>query len=188
MTDTESGAPPRALIVVATVLAVALAVGVALFALLGPGEQDPAEQPDPATGPLALVPVPAPDAGSPACGKLIGAAPGALTSAGDTLPRRDLAEPAPQATTAWGAGGSDEAVVLRCGLERPPELTRTSNLRVINEVQWLHVPGQGSATWYVVDREVYVALTVPEQAGTGPLQEISDLVDRTLPQVPLRFG
>ncbi|GAB3477820.1 DUF3515 domain-containing protein [Amycolatopsis cihanbeyliensis] len=184
MADNETGAPPRALIVVATVLAVALAVGVGLFALLAPGEEEPA---DPATGPLALVPVPAPEAGSDACDTLVGAAPGALTSSGETLPRRELAEPAPRATTAWGAGGSAGAVVLRCGLDRPPELTRTANLRVINEVQWLHVPGEGAASWYVVDREVYAALTVPDDAGTGPLQEISDVVDRTLPQVPLRF-
>jgi hypothetical protein len=39
-----------------------------------------------------------------------------------------------------------------------------------------------------VDREVYAALTVPDTAGTGPLQEISDTVAAKLPARPLRFS
>ena len=34
----------------------------------------------------------------------------------------------------------------------------------------------------VVDRPVYVALTVPEGSGTGPLQEVSDAVGEALPK------
>ncbi len=85
---------------------------------------------------------------------------------------------------AWGA---PNPVVLRCGLDRPPELTRDASLRVVNGVRWLHVPGQGSATWYAVDRPVYAALTVPADAGTGPLQQMSDTLADTLPETPLRF-
>jgi hypothetical protein len=164
-------------LVTAAVIAVALAVAVAVFALTKNGEPAP-------TGPLALVPVPAPQAATPACSTLVSALPAGLTSAGKTLIRRELANPAPVGAVAWGG---DDPVVLRCGLDRPPELTRTAELRLINGVQWLQVPGPDTATWYVVDREVYIGLTVPTSAGTGPLQTVSDTVAAKLPPQPLRF-
>lgn len=176
--DTETGAPPRFLIAIAAALAIGLAVAVAVFGLSSPGE----ETPPPA--PLPLVPVSAPQATSGQCAALVAALPGELTSAGRPLARRDLADPAPPATAGWGDG---DPLVLRCGLDRPPELTRTAMLRMINDVQWIQVPGAGSSTWFVVDREVYVALTVPENTGTGPLQRISEIVADTLAPAPLRF-
>ncbi|PXY27058.1 DUF3515 domain-containing protein [Prauserella muralis] len=178
---TETGAPPRALIIAAAVLAVALAAAVAVLGLLSSSGEDSPDEP----GPLPLVSIPAPQADSRTCAALIDAAPAELESAGRQLQRRELAKPAPPATLAWGL---DNPVVLRCGLDRPPELTRTSSLRQINGVRWLEVPGEGSSTWYVVDRPVYAALTVPADAGTGPLQQISDTVAATLKQTPLRFG
>ncbi|RSM36992.1 DUF3515 domain-containing protein [Amycolatopsis balhimycina DSM 5908] len=165
-------------LVTAAALAVALAVAVVVFALTKGSEP-------PETGPLALVPVPAPAAGSPACTALLGAAPTELTSNGTRLKLRELATPAPPATMAWG---EPDSLVLRCGLNRPPELTPSAQLRLVNKVQWLQVPGEGASTWYVVDREVYAALTVPDSAGTGPLQEISDAVAANLPARPLRFS
>lgn len=174
-----TGAPPRRLIVLAAVLAVALAAAVALVALfVRPG-------PQPATGALALPSVPAPQANSAECAALLAALPAELNSKGARLPRRELAQPAPPATMAWG---EPDPIVLRCGMERPPELTPTAQLRVVSGVQWLPVAGQGMSTWYVVDRAVYLALTVPDSAGTGPLQQTSDTVAATLPAVPLRFG
>jgi hypothetical protein len=132
------------------------------------------------TGPLALVPVEAPHAGSAGCVALLGGLPAELTSGEKVLATLPLAEPAPPATRAWGAPASDP-VVLRCGLTRPPELTATSRLREISGVRWLPVTGSGAATWYVVDRDVYLALTVPNDAGTGPLQEVSEAVRAILP-------
>ncbi|MCT2584792.1 DUF3515 domain-containing protein [Actinophytocola sp. S1-96] len=139
----------------------------------------------PRTGPVALVTVDAPGAGSAECRTLTGALPDALPNAGDALDRLPLAEPAPPATAAWG-DQVREPVVLRCGLNRPAELTPTSPLRVIDDVQWLVVPGESAATWYVVDRGVYIALTVPEHTGTGPLQQISATVASTLDPAPVR--
>jgi hypothetical protein len=176
--ETNTGAPPRGLIIIAAVIAVALAAGVAVFGLLS-GSNDAT-----ATGPLALVSVPAPQAGAPECATLTAVVPAELTSNGAKLAVRELAAPAPPSTIAWG---DTDPVVLRCGLEKPPELTPTAELRVINGVQWLQVPGEGAATWYVVDRDVYVALTIPDTAGTGPLQEISTTVSAKLPARPLRF-
>ncbi len=132
----------------------------------------------PRTGPVALVPVDAPDAGSPGCATLVAALPAALTSGGSHLNRLPLAAPAPPATAAWGDAG--DPVVLRCGLARPPELTETSGLREISGVRWLPVSADGRSTWYVVDRGVFVALTVPGNAGTGPIQEISETVNKVL--------
>ncbi|KAA9152976.1 DUF3515 family protein [Amycolatopsis acidicola] len=174
-----TGAPSRRLIIIAAVLAVALAAVVAVLGIRAGSNQD---QPD--NGPLALVSVPAPQAGSEDCANLIPALPAELVSNGAKLTRRELADPAPEATVAWGA---PDAIVLRCGLEKPPELTPTAQLRVVSGVQWLPVEGAGSSTWYVVDRNVYLGLTVPDSAGTGPLQEISDTVSGKLPAVPLRF-
>ncbi|WP_370943737.1 DUF3515 domain-containing protein [Amycolatopsis sp. cg5] len=179
MAETDNGAPPRVLLVVAAVLAVLFAGGVAYFGLKGSTSAEPEGD----TGPLPLVSVPAPQAGSADCAKLVGGLPADLTSNGKTLSRRELAEPAPAATVAWGR----EAVVLRCGLEKPSELTQTAQLRTINGVQWLPVEADGVSTWYLVDRSVYVALTIPQSAGTGPLQSISDAVVANLQPQPLRF-
>ncbi|WP_309235835.1 DUF3515 domain-containing protein [Amycolatopsis sp. SID8362] len=178
MPESDTGAPPRLVLVTAAALAVALAVAVAVFALTQRSSSDTA-------GPLPLVPVPAPAAGSPGCTTLLAAVPTELTSNGTSLKVRTLADPAPPATVAWG---TDDPLVLRCGLNRPPELTPTAALRLVNKVQWLQVPGEGASTWYVVDREVYAALTVPDSAGTGPLQQISDTIAAKLAPRPLRFS
>ncbi|WP_167668559.1 DUF3515 domain-containing protein [Saccharomonospora xinjiangensis] len=184
----ETGAPPRTLVVLAAVLASALAVTVAVLGLAfapdNSGRDTPGDAQRKASGPLPLVSVPAPEADSPHCTTLIEAAPRELESSGEKLTRRELAEPAPPATVAWGG----DPVVLRCGLDRPPELTPSSVLRSIDEVRWLPVPGEGTTTWYTVDREVYVALTVPETTGTGPLQQLSETIADVLPAAPLDFG
>ncbi|WP_410602825.1 DUF3515 domain-containing protein [Amycolatopsis sp. lyj-90] len=181
MADTDTGAPPKPLLIAAACLAVLLVAGVAVFGLTR-GADPVTDQAE--AGPLPLVPIPAFQSGSPDCAKLVGALPHELTSSGNTLVRRKLAEPAPEAAVGWGTG---DPVVLRCGLGKPPELNRTSQLRTINKVQWLQVQGEGTATWFVVDRPVYTALTVPDTAGTGPLQTISDVIAANLPAVPLRF-
>ncbi|MET9631455.1 DUF3515 domain-containing protein [Lentzea sp. NPDC006480] len=165
-------------------LAVLLVVGFAALGLvLNTGDQT--EDVPGRTGPLALVSVDAPDAASAPCTSLITKLPAELPSGKDVLPRRELASPAPPATVAWGDAEHDP-VVLRCGLPRPAELSATSQLRVISDVQWLELPGSGSSTWVIVDRGAYVALTVPDEAGTGPLQDISTTVRDLLPKQQVR--
>lgn len=137
------------------------------------------EQPRP-TGPLALVAVDAPDAGTPACTNLVNALPATLPSKGAELERLSIAEPAPPAAAAW-AGDRGEPVVLRCGLGRPAELEATANLRLISTVNWLPVEGDGATTWYTVDRPVYIAVTIPEGTGTGVVQEMSETIAKALP-------
>jgi hypothetical protein len=174
---------PRPLLAVAIGLPVLLAAGVAAIGLvLGTsGASDPAAPTATQVAPLPVVPVPAPAAESNECSTLIGKLPVSLVSNGAGLPRRELAAPAPAGALAWGDAQHDP-LVLRCGLQRPGDLTPTSQLRVISDVQWLQVEGDGASTWYVVDRPVYVALTVPKDAGTGPLQDVSTTVRDTLPK------
>ncbi|MCP2169927.1 Protein of unknown function (DUF3515) [Goodfellowiella coeruleoviolacea] len=176
---------PRPLLAVIIGLPVLLAVGVAAMGLvLGNGSS--AEQDNPAaTGPVALGPVPAPAAESAECTALLNGLPQQLVSNGVAQPRRELATPAPAGAMAWGTT-QQGPVILRCGLDRPTELTPTSGLREVSGVRWLVVEGADAATWYVVDRPVYVALTVPNDAGTGPLQDVSEAVRTTLPAVGVR--
>lgn len=167
-----------------------LLAGVIVVSLVfGPGDDQTAQPQTPPkplrTGPVALVPVPAPGAASAECATLVQQLPATLQSGSAVLTKAALAEPAPPASVAWTDQRSDP-VVLRCGLAKPAELTPTTqNLRVIDGVSWLAVDGIDSTTWYLVDRPVYAALTVPREAGTGPLQDISGLISRTLTKKPL---
>nr|WP_143219233.1 DUF3515 domain-containing protein [Actinokineospora bangkokensis] len=178
---------PRRAVTTAAVLVVLLLVGVVVASrFLGPGDTStatPTSAP-PRTGPVGLVPVEAPAAGSTACTSLVTELNGALPSNGKTLDRLPLADPAPTGAVAWGDRTGDP-VVLRCGLNKPPELTPTSQLRVISGVQWLPVEGDGATTWFAVDRGVYVALTLPDGVGTGPVQTVSEIVGRVLPAQPV---
>lgn len=136
-------------------------------------------------GPLPLAAVVAPQAQSPACSSLSAALPATLASAGRTIDRLPLADPAPAGAAAWGDRTRDP-VVLRCGVQRPAELTPTAQLREISGVSWLPLTdsGAGATTWVLTGRAVFVALTVPDDAGTGPLQDLSAVVDTAVPVAP----
>jgi hypothetical protein len=183
-----SGEPlSRVTLFVAAGLAAVLVVGVIIASqVLGDvDEAAPASQtqlPPRPTGPLALVPVDAPDAGNPACASLVTALPAELPSNGRQLKRLAIAEPAPPAAAAW-AGERGEPVVMRCGLGKPAEYRPTAQLRRIDKVNWLPVEGEGATTWYTVDRPVYIALTIPDDAGTGVVQEMSETIAEAIPAV-----
>ncbi len=139
------------------------------------------------TGPLALVPVDAPDAGGPRCAALLAALPATLPSDTGDLPERPLADPAPAGSRAWAA--APRPAVLRCGLTRPAELAPDSALLTVNGVSWLRLddgaPDPVIVSYVAVDRPVYVVLTVPTGAGSGPLQVVADAVRTTLPAAPV---
>jgi len=145
----------------------------------GTTRQQGSGQPD--TRPLALPPVDAPDATSPPCARLLAALPATLTASPHPLPRLPLADPAPAGAAAWAGPTGGDPVVLRCGLSRPSELTPTSALLVINGVSWLDLSQPDRDTFVAVDRQVYLALTVPRGLGTGPVQTVSDTVHAGLP-------
>lgn len=166
-------------VLVAITLPVLLALAVAAVGIAGRlGAGEPAAATVEA-GPLALAPVDAPDATGPDCTALLAALPDALDG---PLPTRPLADPVQPGARAWAA--APRPVVLRCGLPRPVELTATSALLEVNGVRWLElddgVPNPTVITYVAVDRPVYAVLTVPASAGSGPLQQVSDVVRETL--------
>lgn len=168
----DDDGPPRSLIIAALVLTVA---AIAAVLALAASRHTP-------SAPVAVAAVPAPQAGSPECQALLATLPDRL---GD-YPRAETAQPAPAGTAAWRADG--EPVVLRCGLGRPAEFVVGSPIQMVNGVQWFRLEDSQSrvSTWLCVDRPVYVALTLPTGSGPTPIQTMSDVIDRTMPAIPIR--
>jgi Protein of unknown function (DUF3515) len=161
---------PRWPLGLALALAVALVAGVVIAAAMVRNQ---------ALGPLGLAALPAPSAGSADCERLLAALPEKLDG-GDmgALERRQLAAPVPAGAAGWG----EPPVVLRCGLDRPAELTATSRLLDVSGVQFLEIASPGTSTWAAVDRPVYVVVALPPTSGSGPLQQIATVIANTLPQ------
>ena len=181
MTDGETPhAKSPALIALAIALPVALVVGVIVAAVLATRH--------PTTGPVTLGAVPAPHARDESCTKLTAALPNDLGE----YHRADIAAPAPPSTKAWRSDDGGEPIVLRCGLDRPLEFNTAAALQLVDKVQWFQVSGASSgiksSTWFIVDRGVYIALTVPDGSGPTPLQSVSDVVSKVLPQQPIDPG
>jgi len=144
----------------------------------------PAASTAPLTGPVGLVPVDSPDASTLSCQRLLVALPATLPNGGSTLARRPLASPAPAGAAVWGGTATTDPVVLRCGIARPDELKPSSELLAVDGVNWLQVTGDDAATWYAVDRQVFVAVTIPSTSSTGALQTVSNVIAKTLPAIP----
>ena len=165
--------PPRALLIAALALPVAAAG--AVLAVAAAHRAPPA--------PVAIAAAPAPQATSPECRSLLSTLPGRL---GDYT-RAQAADPVPDGAAAW-QGPAADPVVLRCGLDRPAEFVVGSPLQVVDDVQWLRLGDSDtrSSTWVCVDRPVYVALTLPADSGPAPIQDLSEVISRTLPAMPIR--
>jgi Protein of unknown function (DUF3515) len=169
------------------IAAIVVAVGavIAILVVAALREQPAKDQP------VAIASVPAPKADSTECRALAEVLPDQL---GD-FRRAPAADPAPQGAAAWRASEDGEAVVLRCGVERPAEFVVGSPVQVVDAVAWFRVgeAGMGNdpmgdepesdqerSTWFAVDRPVYVALTLPEGSGPTPIQEISRVIAKSL--------
>ena len=182
MPDREQGSaltdgPPRALLIAAVVVAVAATAAVLVIAALrAKPQQDRA---------LVIPAAPAPQADSPECATLMAALPLRL---GD-YQRATPAAPVPPAAAAWRSV-DDEPIVLRCGVSQSADFVVGAAIQIVDSVQWFRVTEQGSGdtTWFVVDRPVNVALTLPQGTGPTPIQEVSDVVAAKLPAVPIRPG
>lgn len=161
---------PRWPLAIALILVAALVVGVLIAASLVRNQP---------LGPLWLATVPAPAAGSADCARLLVALPERLDGGAlGALDRRQLRTPAPVGAAGWG----EPPVVLRCGLDRPDELTASSRLLDVSGVQFLDIPSAGTSTWVSVDRPVYVTVALPPNSGSGPLQQLAAVIARALPQ------
>ena len=101
----------------------------------------------------------------------------------DSQPRDHAARG--QFVAAWG----QPPIVLHCGVRRPAQLRPYSSALLIGSgndlsVNWLPAGDGGAATrWTTVDRKVYIAVTVPSSYATPPLNDLSDVISRTLPAV-----
>lgn len=168
MTDVDD--PPRTALIAALVIAI-VAVGAVLTVVAF--HRVPRQ-------PVPIPTVAAPDAADPVCAALLDVLPRKL---GDYA-RAAVAQPAPEGAAAWTAGNG-EPIVLRCGLERPNEFVVGSPIQTVDAVQWFQLTDQGRATWYTVDRSVYIALTLPPRSGPAPIQQLSALIDATVPAVSI---
>jgi hypothetical protein len=165
--------PPRGVLVAAVIVAVAAVIGVLVFATIRQKPEGPR--------PVAIVSVPAPQAGGDACRALLAAVPDHL---GD-YQRAPAAEPAPVGAAAWQADPDAEPVILRCGLDRPVDFVAGTPVQVVDDVDWFRIGDEGRSTWITVDRPVYVALTLPDGSGPTPIQLISAAVAKAMPAVPV---
>ncbi|WP_084654923.1 DUF3515 domain-containing protein [Nocardia altamirensis] len=168
-----------ALIATAVALPIMLVVGVLVAAVVA--RNAPVER-----EPLVLGPVAAPAATGTACTTLLPQLPITLGE----FSKSTLVEPSPPATWAWQRKDGGDPIVLRCGLDRPLEFNRASVLQIVNGVQWFEARDQTAkaSTWFAVDRETYIALTVPDGSGPTPLQGISDAITANLPATPIDPG
>ncbi|MEH3143442.1 MAG: DUF3515 domain-containing protein [Mycobacterium kyogaense] len=179
MTDTTRDGPPRAALIAAIVLAVGAAVGFLVFAAVTQHRQGPA--------PVALSTVPAPRADGPECATLVEKLPDQL---GDYR-RAPLVDPAPAGAVAWQRDDGGEPLVLRCGVERPTDFVVGAPLTVVDAVSWFEVQDSADterATWFAVDRPVYVALTLPSGSGPDAIQTVSKTLADALSARPVDPG
>lgn len=170
VTDSDpDGRAVRLRVAIAAILALAAVLTIVVMGLRAKTALD-----TPA-GPLAVAAADQPGAGTAACGALMAALPDQL---GGT-DRRSLAG-SPTGVAAYG----DPATVIRCGLSNPAELTCSAGLTDVDQVSWLQLSdvGAGGTTYLAVDRSVRIAITVPDGSGTGALQQLSDIINATLPR------
>lgn len=163
--------PPRALLVVAIVVAAGALIGILAYA--SQRESSPRHQP------VAVAAMPAPKAATAECATLLSALPDQLGG----YRRAPAAEPSPPGVAAWSSDG--EPVILRCGVDRPAEFVIGSPIQMVDAVQWFEVAEQGRSTWFAVDRAVYVALTLPHGSGPTPIQTLSETIAKALPARPI---
>jgi hypothetical protein len=116
---------------------------------------------------LPPVDVAVPTAGSRGCARLADALPDEL----DGRERRDT-QPGSPRTAAWG----DPALVLRCGVSRPPGLTG-SEVVVVDGVGWVLAETDAAYVFTTSDLATYVQVRVPRStprtAATAPLVDLA---------------
>lgn len=86
---------------------------------------------------------------------------------------------------AWG----DPAIVLSCGVERPSELKPGSSAGVTdtgignNTVQFFESRSGKVVTFTSIDRDVYIAIDMPDDLNERPLPLLAEAIASALPAV-----
>jgi hypothetical protein len=170
----EPDGPPRGLMIAA--LAIGVMALVCVFAFAASRQTPPT--------PVVIGAVPAPNSQSQECQALLASLPDRL---GD-YQRAATADPTPPGTAAWRTEAGP--IIARCGLDRPAEFVVGAPIQMVNDVAWFRLddPDAPTSTWLCVDRPAYVALTLPDGTGPGPIQAMSGVIGQTMPTVPIRPG
>ena len=162
------------MITVPLVLILALVFG-------GAGSPDPGSHPSSAAvlPAVSVSPGEASDSATVStCAQIISGLP--LTLAGLTL-RRTVSTPPTSSVVAWG----DPAIVLRCGVAKPKALnpSLTDQYTIVNGMVWLKTASSDSANVFtVVDRAVYLDVSVPTEYPQPPLGPITTAIAKALPK------
>lgn len=173
--ERASGPVQRSVLVLIIAAIVVTLAAIATVVVLANRARTEASAPD--NGPLAVPAAPSPGAEGRYCTVLMEALPDDLVGSA----RRALADPQP-GVAAWG----DPAVILRCGLPDPAELTCSAQLTQFTDpdggsVAWLRLSDSSAVTYIAVDRPVRIAVTLPPGTGIGPVQQLSQLIAADLP-------
>lgn len=160
-----------ALIATLITIPVMVLVGFITFAALRPDDATPVDG------------YAAPQSSSTQCSAFVAALPATFEGFGD----KQIAD---DGRVTWSSDDGSSPITLRCGVDRPTELSPSSNLQVVNPVQWFitetdEVSGQA---YVCVDHRPYVALWVPANAGNAPITDISAVIAKELESAPLDFG
>jgi hypothetical protein len=140
-----------------------------------PSATDGSAQPR-ALPPISVAAPPPDQAADGPCTKLLGTLPIVLAGLAGRPARSSWAYVA-----AWG----DPAVILRCGVPRPPSLTAGSSdlVLVANGVNFLQASQHKTHVFTAIDRAVYIELQVPDSYAQPPLGPIADAITKALPAV-----
>ncbi|GAA3638910.1 DUF3515 domain-containing protein [Streptomyces sp. S1A] len=140
----------------------------------------------PSGGDRSGPPVPSPTGeAADVCRELYGALPEEV----DGQPRGEI-EPETRFAAVWG----DPAIELGCGVPRPEVLTPgsehynpTSESVEVNGVSWLLEEQGGGHRFTLLEREVFVRVTVPDAYApeVNALVDLADAVRETVPEKPL---
>jgi hypothetical protein len=148
----------------------------------GAGSQSGGDSPSSSGSVLPAVSVGAPaDTSGPTvstCAQVISALP--LRLAGLDL-RRTTSDPPSSSIVAWG----DPAIVLRCGVSRPTRLNPSLSQDVfyVNNVLVLPARSSSQTVFTVIDRAVYIDISVPTSYAQPPLGPIADAIAKVLKPV-----
>lgn len=172
---------PRYLIILSTVLAVALIIGVIAAAKITVDRK--------VYAPMAMGPVDAPEASSQVCADFVDRLPGDL----GRFRAVELREPAPSGAAGYRDSSGAELSV-RCGVNVPDQYTVLSPVFSAGEVRWTAVsdatPGSDLRTWYAVGGSPAVAVTTSADVG-GALgavgSALSSIYDANSPAKPAPY-
>lgn len=123
--------------------------------------------------PIPLSQLAAPRAGDQQCTSMLQALPDALaagyTPAALTLP----------ASRAWTRPGH-EPIVVRCGVDDPAGYAPGARLNQVDDIPWFEdtklANGTTSGAYYALGRDINVVLSMPSDAGNGPIATLSKAI------------